>query len=207
MIELDAVPAVANERAARVAERCSFRVIGYVMEHTALPKRAIVADEAVRWFPNDSDFTAMMGWKKHSAGPGVPAEGWPADEMPQVAAPQVTAVKAAPSRPILTAPPTARLVESAEEALASLAKAIGCHWNDMIPHNTGWFVPGKAIAYSSAYDAIQELVRRLRGNPDALAVVDAMASAMTHELPAPEPRAPRAPKATKPVDTRQEALF
>ncbi|MFM0165746.1 hypothetical protein PQR39_35620 [Paraburkholderia sediminicola] len=204
MMELDAVTAETNARASRVAERCSFRVVGYLMQHTALPQRAVVLDEAVRWFPNDSDFTAMMGWKKHSAGPGIPAEGWPADEMPQVAAPMVAAAKAAPSRPILTAPPTARLVESAEEALGSLAKALGCHWNDMIPHNTGWFVPGKPTAYSSAYDAIMELVRRLRGKPDALAVVDAMANAMMHEHPTTPARVP---KPAKPVDTRQEALF
>lgn len=204
MIELDGVQVETNARAARVAERCNFRVVGYVMEHKALPQRAIVKDCAVRWFPNDSDFENMMGRRKHSAGPGVPAEGWPADEMPQVSAPQVAAVKAAPSRPILTAPPTARLVESVEEALGSLAKSLGCHWNDMIPHNAGWFVPGKPMAYASAFDAIQGLVERLRGKPDALAVVDAMANAMMRDSTAP---APRTPKPAKAVDTRQEALF
>jgi len=206
MIELDAVPAVANERAARVAERCSFRVIGYVMEHTALAKRAVVADDAVRWFPNESDFDKMMGWQKHSAGPGIPAEGWPVDEMPQVDVPKL-AVQinvAAPKRPVLTDPPTAKLVESAEDALAQLAKSLGCHWNDMIPHNAGWFVPGKPTAYASAYDAIAGLVERLRGNPSGEAVIDAMAKMMSREQPEP---VPRAPKPAKPVDIRQEALF
>lgn len=205
MIELDAVPAVANERAARVAERCSFRVVGYVMEHTALPKRAVVVDDAVRWFPNEIDFEKMMGWQKHSAGPGIPAEGWPVDEMPALAPIQVAAAApTAPKRPILTAPPTAKLVESAEEAVAQLAKALGCHWNDMIPHNAGWFVPGKPTAYASAYDAIAGLVERLRGSPSGEAAIDAMAKMMSREQSDP---APRAPKAEKPVDTRQEALF
>jgi hypothetical protein len=204
MMSCDGVHNETNAKAARVEERCNYRVVGYVMEHNALAKRAIVADDAVRWFPNESDFDAMMGWKKHSAGPGVPAEGWPVDEMPQVEVPPVAVAKAVPSRPILTAPPTAKLVESAEEAVAQLAKKLGCHWNDMIPHNAGWFVPGNPTAYASAFDAIQGLVERLRGKPDALAVVDAMASAMMHEQPMTPPRAP---KPAKPVDTRQEALF
>jgi RimJ/RimL family protein N-acetyltransferase len=76
MMSCDGVHNETNAKAARVEERCNYRVVGYVMEHNALAKRAIVADDAVRWFPNESDFDAMMGWKKHSAGPGIPAEGW-----------------------------------------------------------------------------------------------------------------------------------
>jgi hypothetical protein len=203
MTAYDLVSEQTFERAARVAERCNYSICGFVMRHRGgLDKRAIVLGEAVRWFPNDSDFTAMMGWKKHSPGPGVPAEGWPVDEMPQPEVPNVSPMKpAAPARPILTAPPTAKLVESAEEAVAQLAKKLGIHWNDMIPHNAGWFVPGKPTAYASAFDAIQGLVERLRVKPDAIAVVDAFASAITRATPTPPPRAPKA------VDTRQEALF
>lgn len=192
-------------RAARVAERCNFSICGFVMQHRGgLDNRAVVLGEAVRWFPNDSDFTNMMGWRKHSAGPGIPAEGWPVDDMPQAEVPNMAPVATKPIRPILTAPPSAKLVESAEEAAAMLAKKLGCVWNDMIPHNTGWFVPGKATAYASAFDAVQGLVERLRGKPDALAVVDDMASTMARESPEP---APRTPKPAKEVDTRQEALF
>lgn len=205
MTTYDLVSEQTFARAARVAERCNYSICGFVMQHRGgLDKRAIVQGEEVRWFPNDTDFTNMMGWKKHSPGPGIPAEGWPADEMPQPEVPNVAPVASKPSRPTLTAPPTARLVESAEEAVAELAKKLGCHWNDMIPHNAGWFVPGKPTAYASAFDAIQGLVERLRGKPDALAVVDSMASAMMRESPEP---APRAPKPAKAVDTRQEALF
>ena len=204
MSTMDLVSEETFARAARVAERCNFSICGFVMQHRdGLDKRAIVQGECVRWFPNESDFTAMMGWRKHSAGPGVPADGWPADEIPQQEAPAL-AKPAAAARPILTAPPTAKLVESAEDAVAQLAKKLGCHWNDLIPHNAGWFVPGKPTAYASAFDAIQGLVERLRGKPDALAVVDGMVSMMAHEHPM---TAPRAAKTTKPVDTRQEALF
>jgi hypothetical protein len=205
MMLLGEVENETNAKADRVAERCNYRVVGYVMEHNGLDKRAVVADGAVRWFPNEIDFTKMMGWQKHSAGPGIPAEGWPVDEMPALAPIQVAAAApTAPKRPILTAPPSAKLVESAEEAVAQLAKALGCHWNDMIPHNAGWFVPGKPTAYASAYDAIAGLVERLRGIPSGEAAIDAMAKMMSREQPE---AAPRAPKAAKPVDTRQEALF
>ena len=205
MNAMDLVSEQTFARAARVAERCNYSICGFIMEHRGgLEKRAIVQGEAVRWFPNDADFTKMMGWQKHSAGPGVPAEGWPVEEMPALAPIQVIgSVPSGPKRPILTAPPTARLVESAEEAVGQLAKSLGCHWNDMIPHNAGWFVPGKATAYASAFDAIAGLVERLRGKPDAAAMLDAMASAMTRDQPA----SPKAAKSEKPVDTRQEALF
>jgi len=205
MITFGSVSEETGDRAERVAERCSHTVVGYVMQHTALAKRCVVVGGAVRWFPNDEDFQKMMGWKKFPDGPGIPAEGWPIEEMPALAPIQVAAAMSpAMKRAILTAPPSAKLVESAEEALAQLAKSLGCHWNDMIPHNAGWFVPGKATAYASAYDAIAGLVERLRGNPSGEAVIDAMAKMMSREQSDP---APRAPKAEKPVDTRQEALF
>ncbi len=200
MTPYDLVTEKTFERAARVADRCNYGICGFVMEHRGgLVKRAIVQGEAVRWFPNDADFTNMMGWKKHSAGPGIPAEGWPADEMPQPEVPNMAPAKVASTRPILTAPPTAKLVESAEEAVAELARKLGIHWNDMIPHNAGWFVPGKPTAYASAFDAIRGLVERLRGTPSGEEVIDSFARA-------PEP-AHRAPTPAKAVDTRQEALF
>jgi hypothetical protein len=34
--------------------------------------------------------------------------------------------------------------------------------NEDIPHNAGWFVPGKAKAYASAFDAIKGLVDSLK---------------------------------------------
>jgi hypothetical protein len=63
---------------------------------------------------------------------------------------------------VLTAPPSARLLESTEEALGALAADLGCVRNDDIAHNAGWFVPGHAKAYASAFDAIQGLVASLK---------------------------------------------
>lgn len=211
MIPLDGVQAETNARAARVEERCSYRVIGYVMEHVALPQRAVVADGAVRWFPNESDFTSMMGWRKHSAGPGVPAAGWPADEIPAPPPPAVQIMEVAkPSRPVLTAPPSAKLLESAEAALGELARSLGCVWNEDIPHNAGWFVGGKPTAYASAYDAIQALHAHLAGGGTVYRAPEpqkTVAEAITE--PAPEPANVRTHTngRAKPIDTRQEALF
>lgn len=159
---LGAIQPVTNARAARVEERCSHRVVGYVLQHRALQKRSIVVDGKVRWFPNDEEFQSMMGWKKYQPGPGVPHEGWPLDETP---APEPAAapiqVAPVPRRSVLTAPPTAKLLESTEEALGELALALGCVRNEEISHNAGWFVPGKSTAYASAYDAIRGLVASL----------------------------------------------
>lgn len=165
MPSLDFVAASTIERAARVEERCNYRVVGFVLQHHSLPGRAIVLGTDVRWFPNDSDFANMMAWRKHSEGPGTPAEGWPVDETPApapIAAP--VAAPTAPSRPVLTAPPTAKLLETTEAALGELARDIGCVFRDEIPHNAGWFVPGTAKAHASAYDAIRGRFARLEAD-------------------------------------------
>ncbi|MGN6085849.1 hypothetical protein [Trinickia sp.] len=155
--------ATTNARAARVEERCSHVVVGYVMQHHFLAKRAIVVGAEVRWFPNEDEFQNMMGWKKYPDGPGVPHEGWPLDESPapiSVAPP--AAAPQTPARPALTAPPSARLLESTEAALGVLAHELGCVYDVSIPHNAGWFVPGKPMACASAYDAIRGLVASLQ---------------------------------------------
>lgn len=180
--DLGAVSPLTSARAARVEERCSHRIVGYVTQHHALAKRAIIVDGAVRWFPNDDEFQNMMSWKKYPGGPGIPHEGWPLEESPApapVAAP--VSAPAAPSRPMLTAPPSARLLESTEAALGELARELGCVRNDEIAHNAGWFVPGNAKAYASAYDAIRGLVASLKsggtvyeGKPAIIAIDGAL---------------------------------
>jgi hypothetical protein len=160
---LEHVIVATNARAARVEERCSHVVVGYVTQHHALAKRSIVVDGQVRWFPNDDEFQRMMGWKKHPDGPGIPHPGWPLDESPAPAPVAVpVAAPAAPSRPVLTAPPSAKLLESTEAALGQLAHELGCVYDVSVPHNAGWFVPGKATACASAYDAIRGLVASLK---------------------------------------------
>jgi hypothetical protein len=157
---LDAVIAATNARAARVEERCYHVVTGYVLTHRALAKKAIVDMGAVRWFPNIDEYTRMMTGRDIVPGPGVPPPEWGVDDLiaatPPVAVPVPAAVLPAP--PVLTAPPSARLLETTEEALGEL----GCVLNEDIPHNAGWFVPGKPTACSSAYDAIRGLVASLK---------------------------------------------
>lgn len=161
---LDGVTQQTRDRAARVAERCFYQITGFVMAHRALPQKAIVEGKSVRWFPNLPEFVSMMAGKE-SLGPGTPPAAYGEDEptVPNSAhvlpAPVATAIE---SRPVLTAPPTQRLIENAEDALGELARELGCIRNDSIPHNAGWFVPGKPTAYASAFDAIQGLVSSLK---------------------------------------------
>jgi hypothetical protein len=162
-LDLTSITEATEQCAARVVERCSHMVVGFVTQHHSLAKRAIVVGAEVRWFPNDEEFQSMMGWKKYPDGPGVSHEGWPPDESPApapVASPP--RMPTAPARPILTAPPSARLLESTEAALSVLAHELGCVYDVSIPHNAGWFVPGKPTACASAYDAIRGLVASLQ---------------------------------------------
>jgi hypothetical protein len=210
MIPIDEVDEETNARALRVKDRCNYRVVGYVMEHSLPKRRAVVVDDTIRWFTTMPDFYRMMGNKKHSEGPGIPDEGWGEDEIPKVDASTPTAVST-PSRPILTAPPTSNLVSGAEEAMCALAISLGCVWNEIIPHNTGWFVPGKPTAYASAFDALHALYEHLEGggkvyhtlteeNP-TVEVISESVEPIIALIPTPDE-----PKA-KPVDPRQEALF
>jgi hypothetical protein len=157
-----------HDRAARVIERCRFHITGYVLSDTWDLRKAIVEEGAVRWLPNREDFTRVMAWQD-TKGPNTPPDEAIGDELigtatQAVSAPPIVlaAPAAAPSRPVLTAPPSARLLESTEEALGVLAGELGCVHNEDIPHNAGWFVPGKARAYASALDAIKGLVASLK---------------------------------------------
>ncbi|RKP44657.1 hypothetical protein [Pararobbsia silviterrae] len=161
---LNCILGVTRERAARIEERNFYVVTGYVMTHHALAKKAVVDMGSVRWYPNFDEFSQMMLGRKITEGPGTPPPGWTADEL-GVSAPVPVIVPqkapAPPSRPILTAAPSARLLESTEAALGELAREVGCVFNEMIPHNSGWFVPGQPTAYASAYDAIRARFARL----------------------------------------------
>lgn len=201
---LDAITPLTNATAARVEERCSHMVVGYVLQHRSLAKRSVVVDGAVRWFPTDDEFRRMMGWQKYMAGPGVPQEGWPVEDDP-APAPAATPVAAPvlPARPVLTAPPSARLLDNVEEALSVLAGELGCVFNDMVPHNAGWFVPGKSMAYASAYDAIRSLVANLKSGGT---VWDGKSVAAASEAESHETRTQEL-ATDQPQETPQGALF
>jgi hypothetical protein len=209
----DAVTQTTHNRAARVIERCGYHVSGYVLTDKWGMRKAIVEEGDVRWLPNISDFTKVMKWQDVK-GPNTPPDEAIGDELltsaqQPVTAPPVAlaAPPAAPSRPILTAPPTQRLLESAEEALGVLARELGCAYNDLIPHNAGWFVPGKPTAHASALDAIKGLFARLKDGgtayyPTPAAVATAFMDAVESKPPKKAKSAP-APEA----ESAQAGLF
>lgn len=207
-LRLDNVIPLTKAKAARVEERNSYVVTGYVLTHQALAKKAIVDMAAVRWFPNVDEFMLMMTGRKLTPGPGTPPPGWSADELLS-AAPAPIAAPAAVStsaRPVLTAPPSARLLESPEAALGVLAHELGCVYDVSIPHNAGWFVPGKPTACSSAYDAIRGLVASLKSGGTVYERKGA-SSATADEPKSPEQLADIKQPAAKPQDCPQGALF
>jgi hypothetical protein len=161
---LEHVIELTNAKAARVEDRCNYVVTGYVLTHIELAKKAVVDMAAVRWFPNVDEFTLMMTGRKLTPGPGVPPPEWGVDQLMAPSAPVGVPVGApvVPSRAVLTAPPSARLLETTEAAIGELARELGCVRNEDVPHNAGWFVPGKPTAYASAYDAIRGLVASLK---------------------------------------------
>ena len=73
---LDNVIPLTKAKAARVEQRNSYVVTGYVLTHQALAKKAIVDMAAVRWFPNVDEFMLMMAGRKITPGPGAPPPGW-----------------------------------------------------------------------------------------------------------------------------------
>jgi hypothetical protein len=200
---LEHVIALTNTKAARVEERCSYVVTGYVLTHPELAKKAVVDMAAVRWFPNVDEFMLMMTGRKLTPGPGTPPLGWSADELLS-AAPAPAAMPTAPAaaRPVLTAHPSVRLLESTEAALGVLAHELGCVYDVSIPHNAGWFVPGKPTACSSAYDAIRGLVESLKAGGT---VYEGKSDSQQIDISA---SGPVAPKHNAPAPTiEQGALF
>lgn len=201
MPSIDSVMPLTNAKAARIEERCNYVVTGLVLTHRALQKRAIVDKESIRWYPNDDEYSLMMAGRKLTPGPGVPPPEAIGDDLlaaPVEVTPIVLAAPAASSRPVLTAPPSAKLLETTEAALGELARELGCVFNDDVPHNAGWFVPGKPKACASAYDAIRGLFASLEAGGTVY-----RPSAVP---PAAEPVS--APKKAKPLfEAPQGALF
>jgi hypothetical protein len=202
---LDAVGRLTHDKAARIEERNNYEVTGYVMTHRALAKKCVIDMAAVRWFPNVPEFMLIMTGQKVTPGPGTPPLGY-ADiaELPTPVATAVPIIASAPSRPILTAPPSARMLGSTEEALDELARDLGIVQNESIPHNAGWFVPGKANAYASSFDAIKALAYHLKsGGTVYYPAPAAVATAITETAKAAPPK-----KVMEPApDAPQGALF
>lgn len=103
-------------------------------------------------------------------------------EIPQDGEP-VAAVEPAPmALPANPAPaskkePTRIIVN---EPVDDLARSLGLVFNDMVPHNAGWFVPGYQRGYPSAADAIKGLFALVKSS--ALSKAD-IAALPTYEQP------------------------
>jgi hypothetical protein len=156
-IPLDAVGDYAKGLAERAAARAGYAVTGLVLTQKTRGAKCIVDGDAAAWLAADAA-KSLLRWKepKQEAAP----EGFEEEATPDTAPPPVV-IAAPAARPVLTAPPSARLLESTEEALGVLARELGCVWNETVPHNAGWFVPGKATAHASAMDAIKGLFASL----------------------------------------------
>ncbi|MDR6381771.1 hypothetical protein [Paraburkholderia caribensis] len=190
-------------RAERVMERCSYIVTGYVMQHRLLQQYAVIESGRVRWYPNDDEFQLMMTGRKLTPGPGVPPPEAIGDDLLAApleipAAPAIVLSAPTAARPTLTAPPSAKLLETTEAALGELARELGCVFNEDIPHNAGWFVPGKARAHASAYDAIRGLFASLEAGGT---VYRAPVPSTEVQVAAPKP------KAEPQMEAPQGALF
>lgn len=142
--------------AAAIIDRCQYELSGYVLTHLSRNAKVIVYAGATRWFPDPADFARAMEWID-PMGPSTPEDGFDLDRSPAV-----LAATTASARSVLTVPRSTRLLETTKAALGALARELGCVWNDDIPHNPGWFVPGKPKAFASAFDAIQGLVTSLK---------------------------------------------
>lgn len=181
----DHVMSMTLRKAASVIDRVGYKITGYVLTHHEHPRKCIVDMATVRWFPDGADFTRMMNGRE-TRGPETPEEGFEFETL-------VAAIEPAPLAPVTVVKPSIAahasrpMIESVEQAIGELAKELGCHHNALIPHNTGWFVPGKANAYASAFDAITALFANLS---DGGTVYKANAEKIK---PAPAPKIDAAP--------------
>ena len=159
--------------AGRIITRGGFEITGYVLTNRVSHRKAIADVCGVRWM-SPEDMLRVMNWEA-TVDSGAPPAGWDGGEdIPvAVAPPRQPGAK----RPTLSSAPAHGMHEDVAEALCALAADLGCHYNDLIPHNAGWFVPGKPTAFVSPYDAIKGLVAHLQKRVDATVVAGPSQSA------------------------------
>ncbi|HDR9131983.1 TPA: hypothetical protein QDA91_003108 [Burkholderia vietnamiensis] len=165
-------------RAAAMFHPGGYEITGYVLTQKISSWKAIVDATGTRWM-SLSDMQRLMSWKE-LMGAGAPPDAAETlraaaacgcgDDAPrervEAALPSPAALApreaVAAQRSALTRPASLSIVADVEEACGILAKRLGCVRNDSVPHNSGWFVPGRPIAYASAVDAIEGLVESLK---------------------------------------------
>ncbi|RQR09926.1 hypothetical protein [Burkholderia stagnalis] len=172
-----AVTAEVATRAAAMFHPGGYEITGYVLTQKISSWKAIVDVTGTRSM-SLSDMQRLMIWKE-PVGSGAPpdeeitratpgredGEDAPREHIeavpPSPAAPIPRGVLAI-QRPALAQPASLNMIADVEEACGILARRLGCVHNDSVPHNSGWFVPGRPVAYASAVDAIEGLVESLK---------------------------------------------
>ena len=151
------------DRAARMFHPGGYEITGYVLTQKISSWKAVVDVTGVRWM-SPADMTRLLGWKAPT-GSGAPPDGSQTDDPEAFAALPVPAAIATPpkaNKADLMRPASHGPMTDTDQAMKLLAERLGCGYNDTISHNTGWFVPGNQVAYSSALDAIEALVESLK---------------------------------------------
>ncbi|MFS8973892.1 hypothetical protein PO002_05160 [Cupriavidus necator] len=94
----------------------------------------------------------------------------------------------------------ADVTEAINAAMTDLARELGAFYSDLIPHNSGLFIPGEARACANPLDAI----RRLFAHVHAGGLINRPAPLQADRLAA---RAAKVEPSLTDVDSRQVALF
>jgi hypothetical protein len=153
-----AVSSEVRERTQRLFHPGGYEITGYVLTQKISSWKAVVDVTGTRWM-SPADLERLMKWKEPTGSGGPPGEDSD-DESSQAQVPLSLASAPVPKR-ALSVEPSHPVPNDIADALGILAKRLGCCYNDEIPHNAGWFVPGKPIAYVSALDAIEALFESL----------------------------------------------
>ncbi|MBN3744823.1 hypothetical protein G3N96_05150 [Burkholderia sp. Se-20373] len=151
-----AVSSKVRERTKRLFHPGGYEITGYVLTQMTSSWK-VVMDETGTRSMSSADLERLMRWEE-PAGSGGPLEDGANDGPPPAV---LSSAIAAVSKCALSVEPSHAMPIDIADALGILARRLGCCFNDSIPHNAGWFVPGKPIAYVSAIDAIEALFKNL----------------------------------------------
>jgi hypothetical protein len=137
-VPLDERLVAAEDLAQRAITRAGYELTGYVLTHRTRGAKCIADGKTAVWLPAEQH-AQLLKWKR------------PKQEAPPEWCDQ--------------APPDE--VDEGERTLQRTANRLGIPFNSMIPHNTGWFVPGIADAFPTAGEAIEALFELIYTSPDA----------------------------------------
>ncbi|WP_420213540.1 hypothetical protein ACN8ZM_40755 (plasmid) [Burkholderia aenigmatica] len=151
-----AVSSKVRERTKRLFHPGGYEITGYVLTQKTSSWKVVIDGTGTRSM-SSADLERLMRWEE-PIGSGAPPEAGANDGPPPVVLSHATT---AVPKCALSVEPSHAVPTDIADALGILARRLGCCFNDSIPHNAGWFVPGKPIAYVSAIDAIEALFKNL----------------------------------------------